>query len=228
MAVVVEICVQGIESALAAQEGGADRVELCEDLAVGGVTPSAGTIAFACRRLTIPVHVLIRPRGGDFAYTEAEFEVMRHDIQVARSLGAAGVVLGLLDPAGAIDRERTARLIEAARPRSITLHKAFDHAADSIEALGDLIGLGVERVLTSGGMAKAVDGLDRLVALNHRAAGRVIIMAGGRITEGDIPTLTDAGLREIHVGSAACAGGKTDAEKVRRIIGVARSHSPSR
>src|SRR5262249_2974376 len=116
MAVVVEICVQGIESALVAQEGGADRIELCEDLAVGGVTPSAVRLAFGCRRLTIPVHVLIRPRGGDFPYTEAEFEVMRHDIQVVRSLGAAGVVLGLLDPAGAIDRERTARLIEAAHP----------------------------------------------------------------------------------------------------------------
>jgi copper homeostasis protein len=222
MAVVVEICVQGIESALAAQAGGADRIELYEDLAVGGVTPGAGTIAVACRRLTIPVHVLIRPRGGDFAYTEAEFEVMRHDVQVARSLGAAGVVLGLLDPAGAIDRERTARLIEDARPLSITFHKAFDHAADSIEALGDLIGLGVERVLTSGGMAKAVDGLDRLVALNRRAAGRVTIMAGGRITEADIPTLTDAGLREIHVGSAACAEGRIDAERIGRIVTTAR------
>ena len=147
---------------------------------------------------------------------------MRHDIQVARSLGAAGVVIGLLDPARAIDRERTARLIESARPLSITFHKAFDHAADSIEALGDLIGLGVERVLTSGGMAKAVDGLDRLVTLNRRAAGRVVIMAGGRITEADIPTLTDAGLQEIHVGSASCAGGKTDAEKVRRIVTAAK------
>src|SRR3954447_3679785 len=136
MPVVVEICVQGIESALAAQAGGADRIELCEDLAIGGVTPSAGTIAVACRRLAIPVHVLIRPRGGDFTYTEAEYEVMRHDVEVAKSLGAAGVVIGLLDPARAIDRERTARLIEAARPLCITLHKAFDHAADSIEALG--------------------------------------------------------------------------------------------
>jgi copper homeostasis protein len=218
MAVVVEICVQGIESALAAQAGGADRIELCEDLAVGGVTPSAGTIAVACRRLTIPVHVLIRPRGGDFTYTDAEFDVMRHDIQVAKSLGAAGVVIGVLDPARAIDRETTARLIEAARPLSITFHKAFDHAADSIEALADLIGLGVERVLTSGGMAKAVDGLDRLVALNRRVAGRLVIMAGGRITEANIPTLTDAGLREIHVGSAACAGGRTDAERLGRIV----------
>jgi copper homeostasis protein len=221
MDVVVEICVQGIESALAAQAGGADRVELCEDLAVGGVTPGAGAIAVACRRLIVPVHVLIRPRGGNFIYTEAEFEVMRHDIQVARSLGAAGVVIGLLDPAQAIDRERTARLIEAAHPLSITFHKAFDHTADSIEALDDLIGLGVERVLTSGGMAKAVDGLDRLVALNRRAAGRVIIMAGGRITETDTPTLTNAGLREIHVGSAACTEGRTDAERVARIVTAA-------
>jgi copper homeostasis protein len=221
MAVVVEICVQGVESALAAQAGGADRIELCEDLAVGGVTPSAGTVAVACRRLTIPVHVLIRPRGGNFVYTEAEFEVMRHDIEAVRSLGAAGVVIGLLDPARAIDRGRTARVIEAARPLSVTFHKAFDEAADPIKALDDLIGLGVERVLTSGGMAKAVDGLDRLVSLDRRAAGRVIILAGGRITEADIPALTDAGLREIYVGSAACTGGRTDAEKVGRVVAAA-------
>jgi copper homeostasis protein len=221
MAAVVEICVQGIESALAAQAGGADRIELCEDLAVGGVTPSAGTIAVVCQRLTIPVHVLIRPRGGDFTCTEAEFEVMRHDIQVARSLGAAGVVIGLLDPDGAIDRERTARLIEAARPLSITFHKAFDHAADSNAALDELIGLGVARVLTSGGMAKAIDGLDRLVALNRRAAARIMIMPGGRISEADIPTLTKRDFREIHVGSAACAEGRTDAERVGRIVTIA-------
>jgi copper homeostasis protein len=221
MAVAVEICVQGVESALVAQAGGADRIELCEDLAVGGVTPSAGTIAVACRRLTIPVHVLIRPRSGNFVYSEAEFEVMRHDIGVARSLQAAGVVIGLLDPARAIDRERTARLIEAARPLGVTFHKAFDEAADPTEALDDLIGLGVERVLTSGAMAEAVDGLDRLVALNRRAGGRLIILAGGRITEADIPALTVAGLREIHVGSAACAGGRTDAERVRRIMAAA-------
>src|SRR3954469_24657806 len=114
MALTVEICVQGIASALAAGEGGADRIELCEDLAVGGVTPSLGTIAVACRRLAIPVHVLIRPRGGDFAYTEAEFAVMQHDVAIAKMLGAAGVVFGLLRSDRTLDRTRLTQLIAAA------------------------------------------------------------------------------------------------------------------
>jgi copper homeostasis protein len=147
---------------------------------------------------------------------------MTQDVLTAKALGASGVVLGLLRPDGRVDRERVARLIEAAHPLSVTFHKAFDEAADPIEALGDLIALGVERVLTSGGMAKAVDGLDVLTDLNRRAAGQVIILAGGRITEADIPTLLGAGLGEIHIHSAACAGDRTDAEKVRRIVTVAR------
>lgn len=222
MSTVVEICVSGIESALAAQAGGADRIELCEDLAVGGVTPSAGMIAVACRRLTIPVHVLIRPRGGDFVYSEAEFEVMRHDVQVAKSLGASGVVLGILRADGRVDRERTARLIEIARPLSVTFHKAFDVASDPVEALEELIGLGVERILTSGGKSRAVDGLERLADLNRRAADQLVIMAGGRITESGIPKLVGVGLEEIHLGSAACTGGRTDAETVRRIVAAAQ------
>ena len=126
------------------------RVELCDNLAVGGTTPSAGTIAEACRRLAIPVHVLIRPRGGDFLASEAELAAMRHDIETARRLGAAGVVLGLLGRMGPIDRDRTASLVELARPLSVTFHKAFDQTRDPDEALDALIGLGIDRVLSSG------------------------------------------------------------------------------
>ena len=115
-----------IESAIAAESGGADRVELCDNLAVGGTTPSAGTIAESCRRLSIPVHVLIRPRAGDFIYSEPEIAVMRRDIEMAKTLGAAGVVLGVLTPEAAIDRDQTAALVALARPLHVTFHKAFD------------------------------------------------------------------------------------------------------
>ncbi|GAC1471548.1 MAG: copper homeostasis protein CutC [Isosphaeraceae bacterium] len=223
MARVVEICAQGIESALAAQQGGADRIELCEDIAVGGVTPSAGIIAVACRGLSIPVHVLIRPRGGDFLYSDAEFEVMLYDIQMARSLGASGVVFGILNGEGAVDIPRIARLIEAARPLCVTFHKAFDQVRDVSSALEELIALGVERVLTSGTAGSAVEGMALLAALARQGAGRILVMPGGRITERDIPILTGAGLNEIHIGSAACAGGPTAAARVRQLVELARA-----
>lgn len=222
MNVAVEICVQGIESALASQAGGADRIELCEDLAVGGVTPSMGTIAIACRRLAIPVHVLIRPRGGDFVYTEAEFEVMQQDVEMAKTLGAAGVVIGLLRPDRSLDQARLAQLIAACRPLDVTFHRAFDEMTNSPDAVDELIGLGVERILTSGGAVRAVDGLARLAEIIQRAAGRIAIAAGGRIAEADLPAILGAGLKEIHVGSAVCTGDRIDANKVRRIAEVAR------
>jgi copper homeostasis protein len=223
MSGVVEICVQGISSALAAQAGGADRIELCEDLAVGGVTPSCGQIAVACRRLTIPVHVLVRPRGGDFVYSEADFEVMQRDVEVVKSLAAAGIVLGVLHADGRVDRERCARLIGLARPLSVTFHKAIDEVTDPLGSLDDLIGLGVDRVLTSGGAPRAVEGLRRLAQWNGIAKGRIVIMAGGRITADDIRALAAAGLREFHFGSAACAMGRTDAQQVRRIVDAAQA-----
>ena len=214
----IEICVQGIASAVAAQDGGADRVELCEDLAFGGVTPSAGTIRFVCQRLTIPVHVLIRPRWHDFGFAGSLLDVMRYDIDTAKSLGASGVVFGVLRADRGVDRERTAYLIEAARPLSVTFHRAFDETRDPFAALEELIELGVDRILTSGGEPRAVDALDALGALNRWAAGRIAIMAGGRVSEDDIPKLTAAGLTEIHIGSAACSGDRTGADKVRGLV----------
>lgn len=227
MSVVVELCVQGIESARAGEAGGADRIELCENLDVGGVTPSAGTIAVACRRLAIPIQILIRPRGGDFHYSDAEFAVMEHDIEVARSLGAAGVVLGVLQADGSVDRERTARLIAIARPLSVTFHRAFDAVPDPFAALDDLIALGVDRVLTSGGRDRAVIGIGRLADLHARAERRIILMAGGRIVRDDIPTILGSGLREIHIGSAACREGRTDPGLVHRLVAAARARGGS-
>lgn len=201
MPIAVEICVSDVPSAVAAQDGGADRVELCANLGEGGTTPSAGAIALACR-VSLPIHVIIRPRGGDFGYLDVEFETMRHDIGVAKILGASGIVLGLLHPDGTIDRDRTAALIEIARPMNSTFHKAFDMTRDSHEALETLIGLGVDRVLTSGGSRSAWEGRDRIADLVRLAGDRIIIMAGGGISPGNVHRLIAAtSVREVHVGS---------------------------
>lgn len=219
----LEICVPDVESALAARDGGADRIELCADPPAGGVTPGCGSIAVARRRLTIPVHVLIRPRPGDFLYSDAEFEAMRHDVRAAKHLGAAGVVLGLLRSDRLIDAPRTADLIREARPMTVTFHKAFDELADPEAGLEQLVDLGIERVLTSGQAPTAARGIDRLARFVRQAAGRLAVMAGGSITIEDIPALRAAGLREIHVGSAAAPGGRVEADRVRRLVAEARA-----
>ena len=155
----LEVCVDSAESAIAAQAGGAARVELCDNLLEGGTTPSAGTIELARKHLNIAMNVIIRPRGGDFDYSDLEFEIMQRDIQVARERGADGVVIGILKPNGTIDKTRTCRLIALARPMSVTFHKAFDVTRDPFEALDTLIEVGVDRVLTSGQEASVIEGL---------------------------------------------------------------------
>jgi copper homeostasis protein len=219
----IEICVQGVESAIAAQAGGADRVELCEDLKVGGVTPSAGVIAVACKKLTIPVHVLIRPRAGDFCYSDIELDVMRHDVEAAKAMGASGVVLGVLTRDGAVDHEKTSALVAAAKPMSITFHKAFDVCRDPGSALEVLAGLAIDRILTSGQSSSALGGIDLLADLVKAARGRIAILAGGSVQEAQIPVLLAAGLQEIHIGSSVSTGGKTDAGRVRRAVLAAAS-----
>ena len=239
--ITVEICVGDLHSALEAGEGGADRVELCDRLEVGGTTPSAGTIAEVCRRLTIPVHVLIRPRAGDFAPTEPELAAMAHDVEVAKSLGAAGVVFGMLDDDGTIERDATAHLIELARPMSVTFHKAFDQTPDLGEALETLIALGVDRVLTSGGRSTAEEGADALARLIARAGDRIGVIVAGRLTIANLNEIIHrTKAREIHLGSAAVDlikspaafaprdGSALDwhgvrADRVRRIMEVAAS-----
>lgn len=220
MKVPVEICAEGLASALAAGEGGAARVELCEGLAGGGVTPGAGAIAVASARLSIPVHVLIRPRGHDhrFVYSAPELEAMRRDIDASKQAGASGVVLGLLTPEGRVDVEGTARLVERARPLGVTFHKAFDASRDPFEALEDLVGIGVDRVLTSGFAPTALEGLETLRELTRQAGRRIVVMAGGSIRRDQIRVLIAAGLGEIHIGTDATIGGVTDAGEVRRIV----------
>ncbi|MFA6107662.1 MAG: copper homeostasis protein CutC [Candidatus Latescibacterota bacterium] len=202
--ILFEACVDSLESALAAAAGGADRVELCAGLLEGGLTPSDGTLRLVRQRLTLPLHVLIRPRGGDFCYSETEFEVMRLDLQRAHALEADGVVLGILRPDGTVDRERTAVLAELARPMSVTFHRAIDVARDPHEALEVLIGLGIDRVLTSGQEATALEGVEGIAALVQQAADRIMVMAGAGITERNVARIVaQTGVREVHATARA-------------------------
>ena len=196
----VEVCANGVESCIAAQEGGADRVELCAGIPEGGTTPSYGEIKVARRVLTTTrLHVIIRPRGGDFLYSDLEVERMAADIAACRDLGVDGVVFGCLNADGTFDVEKNHYLIECSKGMSVTCHRAFDRAANPEEALETLIDLGFDRILTSGQQPKAIQGADLLAQLNRQAAGRIILMAGSGVTEQNIRELQEiTGLHEFH------------------------------
>ena len=196
----VEICANGVESCLAAQEGGADRVELCAGIPEGGTTPSYGEIKVARRVLTTTrLHVIIRPRGGDFLYTDLEVERMAEDIAMCHQLGVDGVVFGCLNADGTFDLEKNRYLIECSRGMSVTCHRAFDRAVNPEQALEDVIALGFDRILTSGQQPKAEQGIDLLAKLNRQADGRIILMAGSGVTEQNIRRIREAtGLNEFH------------------------------
>jgi copper homeostasis protein len=207
--VTVEICVDSVESAIEAERGGAARVELCDNLMEGGTTPSAGAIEVARKVLDIKLHVIIRPRGGDFLYSDIEFEIMKRDVETAKRLGADGIVIGILDKNGDIDTARTAELISLARPMSVTFHRAFDVCRDPFLALGQLADLGVDRILTSGQEAAAVEGLDLITELVRTAGDRISILACGNLNERNIKKVVAAtGVREVHF----TAFGKTASE----------------
>jgi len=199
--IVVEIAVHSVESAIAAQAGGADRVELFSNPIEGGVTPSEGLIAVVREKLIQDLHVMIRPRGGDFHYSDLELAVMVRDVNMAKRLGANGVVLGLVNVDGTVDIHRTRQLVEVSRPLSVTFHRAFDVCCNLENALEDLIGCGVDRVLTSGGEATAIKGSKSIANLVRLAGNRIKIMAGGGIRPANIRQIvqeTDA--REVHAG----------------------------
>jgi copper homeostasis protein len=184
--VLVEACVDSVESALAAERGGAGRLELCDALFDGGTTPSAGMIAACRERVSIPLFVIIRPRGGGFVYSEPELDVMRRDIIAARGLGVDGVVLGALRPDGSVNQGQTRLLVDVAGDLPVTFHRAFDFAPDLGAALEVLVAAGVSRVLSSGGAPTAREGADALAGLVRQAGARLAIMAGG-------------GVRDLHV-----------------------------
>jgi copper homeostasis protein len=197
----LEVCVDSVASAIAAERGGAHRVELCSGLIEGGVTPSAGMIAAVRGAISIGLHVMIRPRGSDFFYTVEEFHVMRRDVMMARQLGANGVVFGFLDLDGNVDTRRTAELTQFASPMAVTFHRAFDVSRDLLASLGDLQTAGVHRVLTSGGRQTAAEGAETLAHLVAAASGKIVVMAGGGIREHNVASLIErTGVREIHSG----------------------------
>jgi copper homeostasis protein len=208
--IVLEICADSIESAIEAEKGGADRIELCSGLTDGGLTPSYGLISTILSCISIPVNVLIRPRPGDFLYTQNDINVMKADIQTCKLLGVTGVVIGALQPNGRVHREFTRELIECAQPMSITFHRAFDMIPPSLmlEELEVLIQMGVDRILTSGGSATALQGAQKIRELVDRAGSRCIILGGSGITEENVvKLLTATGLREVHASMRSSRDG---------------------
>jgi copper homeostasis protein len=208
----VEAAVESLRAALAAAEGGAHRIELGTDLAHGGTTPDLPLLRDCRSQLAIPIFVLVRPRAGDFVYTEAEHRTMLEQIGHSRDAGAAGIVTGALTARQDIDQLRTTALIDAARPLPVTFHRAFDECRNLPTALEQLIELGVDRLLTSGGAPTAAEGADRIRALVAQAKSRIIILPGGAITPNNVARLVqETGVREVHFSVE-------DAEKVRGVI----------
>jgi copper homeostasis protein len=220
-----EVCVESADGVRAAVAAGADRVELCADLAVGGTTPSLGLIEWTVRvahAAGMSVHVLIRPRGGDFVYSADEEDVMTRDIRAAKEAGADGVVIGALTPSRAVDMPRTARLIAVARPLSTTFHRAFDETADPAAAFTDVLELGADRLLTSGGAPTALEGAEVIRGLANRSDGRIVVMAGSGVTEATAAQVVRrTGVRELHFSARASAPGLPLADRITRIMTAA-------
>ncbi|MBE9484938.1 MAG: copper homeostasis protein CutC [Bacteroidetes bacterium] len=198
--ILIEACVTSVQSAINAQAGGAGRVELCDNLVEGGTTPSPGAIKLAREKLTIGLFVMIRPRGGDFCYSDLEFEIMKEDVKAAKAIGADGIVAGILLPDGSIDVGRMAELKELSGEMRFTCHRAFDMTVDKFRALEDLIGVGVDRILTSGGKNKAPEGSELIREVIEKADGRIMVMPGSGVNEETIINVKrETGATEFHV-----------------------------
>lgn len=221
----VEVCIDSVEGALAAEAGGADRVELCADLVEGGTTPSAGMVATVREELgaELGLVVLVRPRAGDFLVSPAELDVILRDIAFARKAGADGVAVGMLTRDGQVDRELTARALEAARPMQVTFHRAFDLARDPDEALDALIALGVDRLLTSGQAPSAHEGAALLGRLARHAAGRLTVVAGGGVRAENVRALVEeTGVREVHFSARTTVPSSSKFRSERCSLGADR------
>ena len=244
----LEVCANSVTSALAAQDGGAVRVELCDNLYEGGTTPSYGQIALARKLLHIKLYVLIRPRGGDFLYSDTDFEIMKQDIQYCVDIGCDGIVIGILNPDGSIDKTRCTELVNMAKKKGlgVTFHRAFDMSADLSQALEDVISIGCERILTSGGKSTAIEGANVITHMVKQAAGRIKIMAGAGVNEQNVTGLIHfTGVKEVHSSARGAVESKmkfqndyimmgntyldeftlqlTDVNKVKAIINMANS-----
>ena len=197
----LEISVESVEAAMAAERGGASRIEFCSNTRVGGTTPSDELLKAVRERVSLPIFSMVRSRGGNFFYSETEFEAMVRDIDAARELGVNGVVLGLLDAEGEVDIARTSQLVELARPLPVTFHRAFDECADLRKSLEDVIETGASRLLTSGGKQTAPEALGILGELVRIAGQRLIVMPGSGLHAGNVrEAVTKTGAREFHAG----------------------------
>jgi copper homeostasis protein len=197
----LEISLDSVESAIAAQNGDVSRIELCANLSQGGTTPSAGMIATVRKEIRIGLHVMVRPRAGDFCYSAREFEVIKRDILMAKQLRADAVVLGILNRDGTVDLKRTRELVELARPASVTFHRAFDMTVDLGAALDRVIESGAARILTSGGEAAAENALGVIRKLVDTSRNRIGIVVCGGVREHNIRKIVEStGVREVHVG----------------------------
>lgn len=215
--ILVEAAVETIREAIEAERAGAGRIELCANLQEGGTTPSAGLIAAALDRLSIPVVVMIRPRGGNFIYTDDELDVMRRDVLAARELNVHGLALGIITPGRTIDVARMMEFVELAGEIPLIFHRAFDKTRDAAAALADLVALGVRRVLTSGGAPSAVEGVDTLASLREQGGNRIGILAGGGIREHNVrDVVARSGVNEVHTRFIS-------GDSVRRVVEMAQA-----
>jgi len=213
LSVLVEACVDSVDAARVAERAGARRLELCENLDVGGTTPSSELLGAVRAAVRIPISVMVRPRGGSYVHPQSELEVMRQHIDRARDLGADMIVIGVLTETGAIDLPAVRELVARAGSLPVTFHRAFDEVDDQLAAIDQLIDAGVARVLTSGGAPTALDGAERLHALVERAAGRLVVMAGGRVRPATARALVArSGVAEVHARS------ELDELRVRGIV----------
>ena len=186
-----EACVESFEKALEAQNNGADRIELCENLSVGGTTPSYGTVKICLEKLNIPIFPMIRARGGNFVYSKDEIEIMKEDIKVFKDLGVKGVVLGCLTSDNKIDLELTKTLVNLAYPMEITFHKAIDEISNPLDYIDDLVDIGIKRILTSGGKATALEGKDLINDMIKKSNGRLKIVVAGKVTKENLNKLSN-------------------------------------
>ncbi len=218
----LEICIDSVASAISAEQGGAARVELCQNLFEGGTTPSIGTVYQTLQRVGIKVNAIIRPRGGDFLYSSDEFEIMKRDIVTLKEAGINGVVIGMLNADGSIDTERTQQLIELARPLEVTFHRAFDVSLDPFRSLENLIDLGVDRLLTSGQEPSVLEGVELIAELVRRAGDDIIIMPGAGITAKNLTRIIqETGAKEYHVTGSSPIASKMEFRNERCFMGKA-------
>jgi copper homeostasis protein len=195
----IEICTFSVQSSIDAQNAGANRIELCGGMGDGGTTPSAGLISLVRKNIYIDLYVMNRPRGGDFCYSDTEFQVMKQDIELAKQQNVDGVALGILLPDGSIDIKRTQELVAFASPLKVTFHRAFDMCQDPMQGMEDIIKTGCVRILTSGQKPTAVEGIAVLQEMQIKANNRIEIMAGAGITDQNISTLLEKGIKHVHL-----------------------------